>query len=86
MTEETVQMIGYGRTVTVPVELIEQHKRYGWRFAVATQMTRSEILQMKKDELNDFAAKHLPHVDLDPEQQTKPDMQSAVLLELNLAH
>ena len=84
MAERTVQMIGYGRTEAVPLSQIEQHKRYGWRYAVAETMTKTEILKMPKDDLNDFAARELPHLDLDPEQMNKQTMQDRILQELNL--
>lgn len=84
MAERTVQMIGYGRTEAVPLSQIPQHKRYGWRFTVAETITRTELLKLNKDDLNDFAARELPHLDLDPEQMNKDLMQEHVLQELHL--
>lgn len=82
MSEElTVRMAGFGRETDVPVSEIAQQQAYGWRIVV--EESRDKVLKMTKDDLNDFAARSLPHLALDPSQQDKPTMQKMVCDELN---
>jgi len=81
MNELTVKMAGYGRAVQAPVSQIQQHKLYGW--SVVVDDLRDDVLAMTKDELNDWAARNLPHLDLDPDRMNKKPMQRMICKELN---
>jgi len=79
--ELTVRMAGFGRETDVSVSAIPHQQAYGWRIVVDD--SRDEVMKMSKDDLNDWAARNLPHIDLDPSQMKKKEMQTAICKELN---